>query len=662
MRRRSIRAKLTIGALTPFFVALVICSCTGLYIIDSRVAHQAQEKVRTDINSAREAYQNELAHIDELIQFTATIPLYAETVATGDRKGIAALLTPLRQRKKLDFLTVVDRSGRVLYRAHNPAHAGDDLSTRRSVAMALQGEPVSGTELFSSRELQNEQEELARRAKIEAVATPRARPTPASMEGAGLLLVAAAPVKDRNGTIVGALTGGLLLNRNNALVDKIKDTVYEGVRFNNKEVGTATIFLGDLRIATNVMTPDNRRAIGTRLSEEVYNRVILEKAKWVGKAFVVSDWYLSAYEPILDLGGKAVGSLYVGILERPYAELKKEVNLIFGGIVLVCTLIGLAISGIIGNQLSRPIRSLETLAGRVAAGERNLQIEVRTGDELEELADEFNQMTRALDQRETEVRNLNRSLEQKVRERTAQLEEKSHLLLQTQADLARSAKLADLGVMAAGVAHEINTPLAIIRGNAEVLEMSIPAGHENREEIDIISRQTERIARIVANLLTFARERKLRQGTVAIHGLLDDIVAQIGFQVPMTEIRVVRNYAPDLATIPGDGDQLRQVFSNLVLNAIQAMPGGGVLTLATCISAPEGICAIDVADTGCGIPRGNLEQIFSPFFTTKENGSGLGLSISYGIVKDHGGEISAISTEGDGTIFRVILPLAPVTA
>lgn len=660
MPRRSIRTKLTIGALTPFVVALVVCSLTGLYIIDSRIAHQAQEKVRIDLNSAREAYQNELSRIDELVQFTAAIPYSAPAVASGDQKAIEALLVPLQKRQKLDFLTVVDGRGRVLFRAHNPSHAGDDLGSRRSVALALRGESVRGTELFSPAELKAEQEELAQRAAIEAVATPRARPAPITVEHSGMVLVAAAPVRDKSGAVVGALTGGVLLNRNNSLVDKIKETVYEGVKFNDKEVGTATIFLGDLRIATNVMTPDSRRAIGTRLSEEVYKRVIVEKAKWVGKAFVVADWYLTAYEPILDLGGEAVGSLYVGMLERPYAELKKEVNLIFGAVVLICTLAGLVISGIIGRQLSRPVKELEQLARRVAAGERNLQIEVRTGDELEDLADEFNQMTRALDQRETEIRTLNASLEEKVHERTTQLEEQSRLLLQTQTDLARAAKLADLGVMAAGVAHEINTPLAIIRGNTEVLEMGIPPEHPNREEIDIIGRQTERMAKIVANLLAFAREKKLRQGTVAIHPLLDDIVAQIGHQVPLTGIRVERQYDPDLTAVPGDGDQLRQVFSNLVLNAVQAMPGGGLLTLATSRSPGGDLCMVEVADTGYGIPRENLDKIFSPFFTTKESGSGLGLSVSYGIVKDHGGEIGVVDTDGEGTLFRVTLPLAPV--
>ncbi|HEY6839388.1 MAG TPA: cache domain-containing protein, partial [Geobacteraceae bacterium] len=458
------------------------------------------------------------------------------------------------------------------------------------------------------------------------------------------------------GRVVGALYGGELLNNSNLLVDRIKDTVYEGVKFNGQDVGTATLFLGDTRIATNVPAEGGRRAIGTRLSAEVYQRVIEEKKKWVGRAFVVNDWYFTAYEPILDLRGEAIGSLYVGMLEKPYTALKRDVNTILCLVLLVSALIGLAVSGIIGSRLARPIRELERLARKVAAGERQQRIEVRTADELGDLAEEFNQMTHALARQEEEITSLNRGLEEKVRERTAQLEEKSRQLLETQASLVRAEKLADLGVMAAGVAHEINNPLAIIRGNTEVLEMCIPPDHPNREEIDIISQQTERMAKIVGSLLVFARQRTLQRGKVDIHALLDSIVGQLGHQVSLSAIAVVKRYSPDLTTVTGDADQLRQVFTNLMLNAVQAMEEGGTLELATRVLGPGQGYEVAVADTGKGISPEHREKIFSPFFTTREEGSGLGLSVSYGIVKDHGGEIVVEDGAAGGTVFRVVMP------
>lgn len=665
-RRITIRTKLTFGALAPLFIAILICSMTGLTIINTRIARQAQEKVRTDLNSAREVYQNELAHLSELVEFTANSPFTATALAAADRKTIAALLAPLRERKRLDILTAVDDKGRVIYRAHNPRAFGDNQSGARLVASALKGEPATGTDVLTFDELATEKEDLGRQATIGILPTPHARPVAQEIERSGMVLVSAAPVRNGAGKLVGALYGGVLLNNDNTLVDRIKEIVYEGVKFDGKEVGTATIFLGDLRIATNVRASDGSRAIGTRLSEEVYNRVIKEKKKWISRAFVVNDWYLSAYEPILDLKGEAIGSLYVGMLEKPYSALKRNINLIFGAILVVTTLIGLALSGVIGAHLARPIKELETVARRVAVGERDLQIEVRTGDELEDLASEFNEMTRALTQRESEISSLNRNLEQKVIERTAQLEEKSRLLLKTQADLVRAEKLADLGILSAGVAHEINNPLAIIRGNTEVLEMSIPPEHPNREEIDIISQQTERMAKIVANLLAFARQKPMQREEVDIHRLLDEILAQIGHQVSLDNIRVAKDYAPDLQMITGDAGQLRQVFTNLVLNAVQAMPDGGALSVAA-RHAPNSspltshtshdFVEISVTDTGKGIPPEHLKKIFTPFFTTKENGTGLGLSVSYGIIKDHCGTIRVETVEGEGTTFRIALPV-----
>ena len=472
-----------------------------------------------------------------------------------------------------------------------------------------------------------------------------------------MMLVSAAPVKDKTGNVVGALYGAVLLNNNNALVDKIKNIVYEGVQSEGKDVGGATIFLGDLRIATNVSDSTGRRAIGTRLSEEVYNRVILRKEKWLDRAFVVNDWYFTAYEPILSIDGVPIGALYVGMLERPYTTIKFSLGFLFSGVLLLGGLIGIAVSGFIGSRLAAPIRELENMARRVAGGERDVQIRVRTRDEIGALAGEFNEMTRTLMQREEDIRELNRGLEHKVQERTAELEENNRLLVKTRAELVRAEKLAAIGELAAGVAHEINNPMAIIRGNVELLQMSVPIEADNREEVDTIFQQVGRVERIVSNLLKFARQEQKHAGSVAINRLLHDVLSQLGHQVPLTGIAVEERFATGLQEITGDRDQLRQVFTNLILNAVQAMPDGGRLTVATRLHADADVCEVTVADTGCGIAGENLAQIFNPFFTTKMQGTGLGLSVSYGIIREHGGKIDVQSEVGAGTAFRVVLPV-----
>jgi two-component system, NtrC family, sensor kinase len=654
-RRFPIRAQLTFGALAPLLVAFFLCSLTGLYLIDEKIAKQAQEKVRTDLNSAREVYLNELGRIDELVDLTATSPFAVSAFKIGDRQVIAQMLTSLQQKKHLDILTAVDAYGQVIYRAQNPQLSGDHPTNSYFLRRALSGSAITGTTVLSANQLAAENPDLARRAVISVVSTPHSRPRASTEEHSGMVMVSAAPVRDAAGRIVGALYGAVLLNNNNVLVDKIKDIVYERVKFNGIDVGSATLFLGDTRIATNVLASSGARAIGTRVSEEVFKRVLLEKRKWIARAFVVNDWYFTAYEPILDLRGEAIGSLYVGMLEKPYTRMQKNINSILYAVLLVTALVGIAVSGFIGTLLARPIKELEKMAHRVALGERDLQMEVRATDEVGDLANAFNQMTRALTLQEAEIGLLNRGLELKVQERTAELSDKNRLLLQTQADLARAEKLADLGIVAAGVAHEINTPLAIIRGNTEVLEMCLPPEHANREEVEIISQQTERMAKIVGNLLVFARQKSLDRRQVMIHEVLDDILSQIGHQAAMSKVTVVRNYAPDLTSFGGDADQLRQVFSNLILNAAQAMPQGGTLTLATRSLHPEAGCVIEISDTGGGILPEHLEKIFTPFFTTKDNGSGLGLSVSYGIVKDHGGDIQVESSPA-GTRFMIIIP------
>lgn len=677
--RFPIRFKLAIGTLVPLCVAIFVCWLTGLYVINARIISQAQEKVRTDLNSAREVYLNELEHLHDVVKFTARSPRATTALTTGNREALDSLLTNLLQGEQLDFLDIVNAYGQVVFRAGNPGRTGTYRWTGRFVPAALRGAEVSGTLVIPHEDILQENPPLARQAEIQTLATPQSRQYLKKSERAGMFLVAAAPVKDAAGTVVGALYGGVLLNNNNRLVDKITRILYENAKVDGRDAGNATIFLGDLRIATNVATAGGRRAIGTLMSEQVYDRVLLNRQKWVGTAFVVNDWYFSAYEPILDIDGQAVGALYVGMPEMPYLKIKSRLNLIYAGVLFCGALIGIALSWKISSRLAQPVRELETVVRRVAAGEREVQIEVKTRDEIGRLASEFNQMTCALGRQEEEIRELNRGLEEKVRARTAELEEKNLLLVKTQQELVRAEKLAAVGELAAGVAHEINNPMAIIRGNAELLQMALRPESPNREEVDIIARQVGRVERIVANLLIFARQGRRQAGRIGLNRLLDEVLGHLGHQVPLTGIDVRTELAPELPPLDGDADQLRQVFTNLLLNAVQAMPSGGTLRVATrhvlsstfnvqgsytnvehrtsSLERDTDFIEIDIEDTGCGISPEHLDQIFNPFFTTKSSGTGLGLSVSYGIVKDHGGRIEVTSRPGEGTVFRVVLPL-----
>ena len=466
--------KLTLATILPLTAAMVLCWIVGISVINSRIGAQAQEKVRTDLNAARSIYDSELEHVREVVRFAAENPASAAAIGKRTPAVARSSMAKLLRGERLDLLTIVDLQGKVVLRGHNPTSSGDDIPDISLVAGALRGEVASATIVLQPDQLRHEGKSLAERAVVKLVPTQRARQREGKEERSGMFLMAAAPVRNGEGRVVGAIYGGTMLNGNNPLVDRIKAIVFEKLQFNGRDVGTATIFLNDLRIATNVLLPDGSRAVGTRLSEEVYRKVNLERGKWVNRAFVVDDWYFSSYAPLADPEGNVIGSLYVGMLEKPYVAMKREFSLISAGVLLSGLLLGVLLSGLVGSRMARPIRELETVARRVAAGERDLPIVSHSRDEIGDLAGEFAEMTRIIKQREEDVGLLNRELERKVAERTAELEEKNLLLVKTQEELVRAGKLAAIGELAAGVAHEINNPMAIIRGNTELLQMAIP--------------------------------------------------------------------------------------------------------------------------------------------------------------------------------------------
>jgi two-component system NtrC family sensor kinase len=386
------------------------------------------------------------------------------------------------------------------------------------------------------------------------------------------------------------------------------------------------------------------------MADEVH-QVVSRGERWLGRAFVVNAWHLAAYEPLRNARGAVIGALYVGIPEAPFDLLRTRINLTFAAILAGVALVGSLVSTWLGASLARPIKALEEGVRRVAAGAAAPDIVVQGHDEIAALGAEFNAMKERLVSRAEEIRSLNRTLEEKVEARSQELAEKTAELLGTQRELSRAERLASIGLLASGVAHEINNPLAIIRGNAELLLMN----EEKSEEAETILRQSGRIERIVANLLTFARGGELHLGAVRPAQLVDDILAGIRHQIPLDRYTVSCQHAAPAAMVIGDEDQLRQVFTNLLLNALQVMPEGGELSIASDVDS-AGACRVTISDSGPGISAAALAKLFTPFYSTRRGGTGLGLAISYAIVRDHGGSISVENVAGRGAAFTVLLP------
>jgi signal transduction histidine kinase len=232
--------------------------------------------------------------------------------------------------------------------------------------------------------------------------------------------------------------------------------------------------------------------------------------------------------------------------------------------------------------------------------------------------------------------------------------------------LVQAHKLKAVGTLTAGVAHELNNPINNIMLTAETLREEYE-DHSDEERMDMVNdlvSQSERAQKIVRNLLDFARESEIESDAHEVQDLIENTLRLATNQIKLKKVKIKGELEPNLPSIYGDRHQLEQVFLNIVLNALDAMPDGGSLTIACTPTWDRELVSVDFTDTGVGIPEQKISDIFNPFFTTKPDakGTGLGLSVSLGIIRQHGGDIKVRSQVGKGTTFSVSLPIAKVPA
>lgn len=323
-------------------------------LITNQIINEAQERVKEDLNTARYVYASKVREIDRAIRWASIRHVLKKGLKERNISStLQGELADLMAEEGLDFLTLTDRKGIVVYRVHNPNSRGDSLSHNPFIRMALEKKGVSGTEVLFREELMRESEVLANKAALKLIPTPKAKPTEKLEETSGMVLRSTHPILDFNGELLGTLSGGILLNRNYEIVDRIKNIVFKNAKYMGKDTGTATIFLNDVRISTNVLDKEGNRAIGTRAMKEVQEQVLEKGLPWIQRAFVVEDWYITAYEPIKDIQDKIVGILYVGILESKYALMKERLILIFFLLSMSAMLIALTISFLLSWRFQR---------------------------------------------------------------------------------------------------------------------------------------------------------------------------------------------------------------------------------------------------------------------------------------------------------------------
>ncbi|MBR0987555.1 sensor histidine kinase [Bradyrhizobium liaoningense] len=662
VRRRSVRFRLLAIALLPMLVILPLLLGVAIYRWNAKFDAALISKVNGDLTIAHQYLARILEKTGVQIRALSLSARFQEVLAPDAHGSLRDLLDETRKEIGLDFLYLTNDRGDVL--ASSPPLQRQPRGDWPIIMSALSGQvPATGVDIFGNDELAAISPALAERARLDLVQTPNAVPTDRSTETRGMVVHAASRAMLPDGGAA-ALVGGTLLNQNLEFIDTINDLVYRAASLPEGSQGTATLFLDDVRISTNVRLFEGRRALGTRVSAAVRSTVLGEGHTWLDSAFVVNDWYISAYEPLVDSYGKRVGMLYVGFLEKPFSEAKYQTLVIIIAAFIAITAATVPIFLRWATSIFMPLERVTATIGEVERGNLSARTKMPVlGDEIGRVAVHLDNLLDQIQERDRQLREWNEELNVRVLERTRDLEHANLKLEATTKQLIMSEKLAAIGEITAGVAHEINNPIAVMQGNLDVIRSVFGADADKAKvEFRLLDEQIHRISQIVTKLLQFARPEEYA-GYVERHApasVISDCLPLVQHLLNKTEIAVVRDDRASRLVLM-NRNELQQVLVNLIVNAIHAMPDGGTLTLRSFDAERDGHqgVAIEVADTGIGMSTEVIEKIFDPFYTTKQRqGTGLGLSISQTLIKRQGGQITAESHLGSGSAFTMWLPEA----
>ena len=667
-----VRYRILFLTLLPIVLTLISLVFITIYWNVIYTGKQLFMKVNADLvvaqstlSQVQKRQQHQLSTISGSWDFQHAFQLLNHNDPQPNEAAINALNILLIQKQQslgLDFLRLISVAD---------AAADPDL---RLMLYQTQQQAISGLMVLSNARLAHINVGLAEQAKIDIVATKYASEPVQSIETRGLISRTLMPIADLSGNVFWYLDGGMLFNRNTVIVDHIRDLVYAPGTLPERSIGTVTLFLDNIRVSTNVPQEQfpshpnqQNRAIGTLASDEVYQQVLVEGQHWINRAFVFNDWYISAYAPLYDIRGKRVGMVYAGFSEAPFLH-NYLLNIIELGTILVIVLF---LSGFLvyrgANSLLQPIEYIHQVVTAVQSG-RNIRIgklELTKENELAQLAQQFDSMLDQLQRRNAQIQAAAEQLEVKVEQRTRSLQDKTEelernvaLLHATRQQLVTNEKLTALGELIAGIAHEINNPTAVILGNMELLKYELGDGAKAvEEEIELVIQQVGRITTIIRSLLQYSRPGEFNAPieSQAITPIVEEVLLLARHSIEQQQVTLVKELTAT-AMVEVNRPQLLQVLINLMVNAAHAVNNDGRIWVRAYdwIENEQSLgVKIEVEDEGIGISKEDLSRIFDPFYTTRKDGTGLGLSLSYGIIKRLGGIIEVKSTLNVGTVFTI---------
>lgn len=614
-------ARLQARLIVPYVLLTLLTALAGTYIITRLVTSSVRERFVNQLLeagrvSADAVVRRERTHLTDLrlLVFTEGVPA---ALAIGDGEALHELLLPLMLNGAMEVVAAVDRQGQELLTLARDPLSGEVLTTRGT---DFSGWPLVARVLQGQTDAQGDKH-------VGLVETAR-----------GVYLFTSAPVRDGAGRLVGVMLRGSNLE---ALLAEIK----------GQALADLAVFddAGALLAAT-LPEPDE----GFAALQPSAQDLAADAPAGTRDLTMNRRAYQAIYAPLV-VRQQPVGLLAVVLPSHYLVSTEATSRNTFSLMFTLATAAVIVLGYRLSQSIARPILRLREISQAVAAGDLDQRSGLAGADEIAELASAFDGMTLRLRERTAEAARLYAE----TLRRNQELAEINSRLQTAQQQLVQSEKLAAVGQLTAGIVHDVKNPLAVIKGLAEELREDPALGESVRAQLGVIRENAARANTIVTDLLTFARQSAPQMARADLRSSVEAALRLTEYLARKGGVRVLSDLPARAVLATYDPQQIEQVLINLIQNAVQAMPRGGTLRVA--LSQAGRAVALAVSDTGVGIPPENLGRVFDPFFTTKPaaEGTGLGLSVSYGIVSAHGGRITVESAVGRGTTFTVLLPAAP---